>query len=174
MNYSVVRFGSKQYKVSVNDTIEVEGTHGKPEDKIMLSEVLLTVSDGSLQIGKPLIAGASVQATVIENKKGEKIRVSKFKAKSRYRKTIGFRQTLTVLRIDSLGGKTEALRKGSETNKKIAATASNADDAETLKRNETQSKTKKSKKVSVSSMVAASNAARAKSPRVLTATKRSQ
>ena len=105
MNYAVIRQGGKQYKVASGDVIELEGTLGKKDDKIVFADVLLLVEDGKITLGKPTVSGASLSAVIVENKKGEKIRVSKFKAKARYRKTIGFRPVLTVVKIDSFEGK---------------------------------------------------------------------
>lgn len=101
MNYAIVKIGGKQFKVAEGDTVEVSKLpdNGK---KIKLEEVLLTSVGGKVQIGAPLVKGARVAGTIIENKRGEKIRVSKFKAKSRYRRTSGFRSQLSVLKIEKI------------------------------------------------------------------------
>lgn len=101
MDYAVVKIGGKQFKVSQDDTLEVEKLSNS-EKKVEFEEVLLASLDGRIRVGTPTVKGAKVTATVLENKKGEKIRVSKFKAKSRYRRTAGFRPHLTVLKIDKI------------------------------------------------------------------------
>lgn len=101
MDWAVVKIGGKQYKVSQGDTLEVEKL-SNGDKKVKFEEVLLAFSNGKVKVGVPTVKGARVTATVVENKKGEKIRVSKFKAKSRYRRTVGFRPHLTVLKIDKI------------------------------------------------------------------------
>ncbi len=101
MEYAVVKIAGKQHMVTPGQVLEVDKlkTDGK---KVLLDDVLLYVNDGKQLIGKPHVSGVSVAMKVLEEKKGDKIRVSKFKAKSRYRKTIGFRAQLTVLEVESI------------------------------------------------------------------------
>lgn len=108
MKYAVIQTGGKQYKVSEGDTIAVERLTVKPEEKMVFDDVLLSVVEGNVQVGTPYVAGMSVTAEVLANMRGEKIRVSKFKAKARYRRTTGHRQELTQLKITQIGKKTEA------------------------------------------------------------------
>ena len=76
-----------------------------------------------LNIGKPLLRNMKVTASIVEEKKAEKIRVIRFKAKSRYRKTIGFRALQTVLKIEKIEtGKEETPKKISETTKTVKKT----------------------------------------------------
>ncbi len=99
MEYAVIKTGGKQYKVSKDSIIEVERLPYKLGEKFSLEEVLLHVADGSVKLGKPKINGVVVKATVLEHFKGEKLRISKFKAKSKYRRVIGHRQYLTKIKI---------------------------------------------------------------------------
>lgn len=100
MDYAVIKTGGKQYKVSAGDTIEIDRL---PEGKeLTFEEVLLVVSDGQVKIGKPTLSGVKVKATLVEQTKGDKIRVSKFKAKARYRRTIGFRASLSKVKIEKI------------------------------------------------------------------------
>lgn len=115
--YAVIRYNGKQHKVSSGSLLELEGTLGKKDDKIIFEDILLTSDGEKVSIGKPLVSGVKISGIVLENKKGEKIRVSKFKAKARYRKTIGFRQTLTVVKIDSLGKEEKKEEKNVEAKK---------------------------------------------------------
>jgi large subunit ribosomal protein L21 len=90
MKYAVIKTGGKQYRVSEGDVIEVDRL---PQEKgnIAFEEVLLLVNDSNVKVGKPFISGEKVEASIVEHLKGEKLRVSKFKAKARYRRTTGFR-----------------------------------------------------------------------------------
>ncbi len=101
MRYAIIKSGGKQYRVSEGQTIEVERlTHdGKTH---IFKDVLFVASEGDYSVGMPLVTGITVQATVIGDMRGEKIRVSKFKSKVRYRRSTGHRQALTQLKIDEI------------------------------------------------------------------------
>jgi len=101
VKYAVIKTGGKQYKVKEGDVIEVDRLSEKGQ-KIVFDEVLLSVTDSTVKIGKPKIANGKVEAQLINNTRGEKIRVSKFKAKVRYRKTTGFRANLTKVKITKI------------------------------------------------------------------------
>jgi large subunit ribosomal protein L21 len=108
MKYSVVTSGGKQYKVSEGDIIDVDKVEQKKDDKIIFEDVQLLVTDGKVELGKPFLAGVKVVGRVIEQFKGDKIRVSKFKAKVRTRRSIGFRAQLTKIQIEKIeSGKVE-------------------------------------------------------------------
>ncbi len=108
MQFAVVRFAGKQFLVSPDSKFLVNGTWGVENEEITLSEVLLLSNDANVQVGTPLLPGESVVAKVLSTGKGDKIMVSKFKAKSRYRRTVGFRPQLTTLQVVSLGGATKS------------------------------------------------------------------
>jgi len=99
MNYAVVRIGGKQYKVSKGDILEVDKQDVKPSEQIIFDDVLLLASNGKTKIGNPRVSDIKVKGKVLEQKKGKKIRVAKFKAKVRYRRVMGFRPFLTRLQI---------------------------------------------------------------------------
>lgn len=99
MEYAIVKIGGKQYKVSKDKVIEVERLNIKQGEKFSLEEVLLHVADGSVKLGKPRVSGAIVKAQVLEHLKGKKLRIAKFKAKSKYRRVAGHRQYLTKIKI---------------------------------------------------------------------------
>ena len=101
MKYAVIQSGGKQYRVSEGDVIEIDRLSLEKE-KVSFDNVLLLVSEGVIKIGKPFITGEKVQASLVENLKGDKIRVSKYKAKVRYRKTTGFRANLTKVKITKI------------------------------------------------------------------------
>ena len=106
MKYAVVKTGGKQYKVSEGDIIEVDRISGK-DGKVAFEEVLLLVSDNNIKVGKPFINGVRVEGKILEDIRGEKVRVSKFKSKVRYRRTTGFRAALSRIRIEKIGGITQ-------------------------------------------------------------------
>ncbi len=102
MKYAVIKTGGKQYKVSEGDVIEVDRLP-KEKGKLTFEDVLLLVSQQSIKIGKPTVSGEKVEATLVENFKGDKIRVSKYKAKVRYRRVTGFRPFLSRVKIEKIG-----------------------------------------------------------------------
>ena len=99
MEYAVIRVAGKQYKVSKGDVLEVDKQDAKPNEQVILDDVLLFASNGKTKIGSPKLSNVRVLAKILEQKKGKKIRVAKFKAKVRYRRVMGFRPQLTRLEI---------------------------------------------------------------------------
>lgn len=105
MKYAVIQTGGKQYKVTEGNTYTVERLPEDVNGTITFSDVLLIIDGETIQIGTPYVDGVAVQATVVAHPRGEKIRVAKFKAKARYRRTTGHRQALSTIRVESIGGK---------------------------------------------------------------------
>ena len=104
--YAVVKTGGKQYRVANGDVITVEKLDGaEAGDVVELDNVLALDAGDGLAVGAPLIDGARVNATVLEQKKDGKIVVFKKKRRKNYRRTRGHRQLVTVLRIDDILGK---------------------------------------------------------------------
>jgi len=105
--YAVIKTGGKQYKVAKNDVILVEKLPGEAGAAIELDEVLLVGDDNNQTVGAPLVDGAHVAATVLEQTRGEKIIVFKKKRRQNYRRKAGHRQDLTALKITDIvtGGK---------------------------------------------------------------------
>lgn len=102
MKFAVIRTGGKQYLVRKDDTIVVDNLNLEPNTEIELH----TLAEGDdetneIELGKPLLK-TQVKAKVLENVKGEKIRVARYKSKVRSRKVKGFRQALTKVRIISV------------------------------------------------------------------------
>ena len=116
--FAVIKSGGKQYKVAKNDVIRVEKLDAEAGASIDLSEVLMVGDDKSQTMGGPLVDGASVSATVLEQMRDRKIIIFKKKRRQNYRRKNGHRQHLTVLRIDDIqaAGKKKATPK-----KKVAA-----------------------------------------------------
>lgn len=96
---AVIRTGGKQYIVSEGDKLEIEKIDKKEGEKIKFKEVLLVEKDGKVKVGNPLVKGAIVEAQVIAQKKGKKVKVVKYKPKTRYLVKKGHRQLLTEIEI---------------------------------------------------------------------------
>ena len=102
--FAVIRTGGKQYKVAKDDVIAVEKLAGEPGAVIDLDEVLMIGDGANVATGAPLLAGAAVSATVVEQSRAAKIIVFKKKRRHNYRRKKGHRQQLTVLRIGEITG----------------------------------------------------------------------
>ena len=102
MEYVVFETGGKQYKVGKGQVLEVENLPEVKNGSISFDKVLLFVSDSDVKIGKPYLVNFTVRAKILENLKGEKIRVARFKAKSRYRRIRGHRQSLSRIQIQDI------------------------------------------------------------------------
>src|SRR5260370_13580411 len=100
--YAVMRTGGKQYRVAKDEGISVEKLAGEPGSTVTLDEILMVGEGADATTGTPLIAGAAVSATVVEQKRGEKIIIFKKKRRHNYRRKNGHRQAITVLRIDAI------------------------------------------------------------------------
>ena len=100
--YAVIENGGKQYRVQEGTTVYVEKLAVAEGEKVTLDQVLAVSKDGSLTVGEPFVTGASVEATVLENGKADKIIVFKYKRKKDYRRKQGHRQPYTKLKIESI------------------------------------------------------------------------
>ena len=100
--YAVVESGGKQYKVTVGQTVDVELLNVNEGDTIALDRVLMVADEGAVHVGRPVVEGAVVSATVLGHGKGPKVITFKYQPKKRYRRTIGHRQAYTRLRIDEI------------------------------------------------------------------------
>ena len=102
--FAVIRTGGKQYKVAPNDVIAVEKLAGEPGATVELAEVLMVGDGATVSTGTPLLSGASVSATLVEQRRADKIIVFKKKRRHNYRRKKGHRQQQTVLRITAITG----------------------------------------------------------------------
>jgi len=98
--YAIIATGGKQYTVSEGDVINVEKLSVNAGDTVTFDQVV-AVSDGSLKVGKD-VAKASVSATVVEQGRGKKVIVYKYKRKTGYHKKNGHRQAYTQVKIDKI------------------------------------------------------------------------
>jgi len=102
MNLAIIQAGGKQYLVKPNDKIQIEKIDGNVGDVIKLGEVLLTAEGEKINIGKPVVAGAGVEAKILKQGRGKKVVVFKYKAKSKYRRKQGHRQSYTEVEITKI------------------------------------------------------------------------
>jgi large subunit ribosomal protein L21 len=102
MGYAVVETGGKQYRVEEGQVLQVEQLPQSAGEKLELDRVLLVANGEDVLIGRPLVDGARVRATVLGERKAPKRLTMKYRAKEHYRRKLGHRQTYTVLRIDEI------------------------------------------------------------------------
>ena len=112
--YAVIRTGGKQYKVKVGDLIDVEKLGGDDGASLELEPLLVVDDDGNVTSAADDLARAKVTASVVDQHRGRKIRVFTYKNKTRQRRTLGHRQSLTRLKVEAidLGGRKRAARSG--------------------------------------------------------------
>ncbi len=108
--YAVIKTGGKQYRVQPGDVIVVEKLAGEAGGDVSFGEVLMLGGDKGVTVGAPLIDGATVAATLVETRKGEKIKIFKKTRRQGYRRTNGHRQMESVLRITGIEGAGESAK----------------------------------------------------------------
>ena len=101
--YAIIKTGGKQYCVEEGKVITIEKLDVETGAEVAFDEVLL-VSGDSVKIGQPTVAGAKVTGKVLEQGKGAKLRIFKYKAKSNYRRRQGHRQPFTKVQIEKIEG----------------------------------------------------------------------
>ena len=102
--YAVIKTGGKQYKVAAGEKIKVEQIAAEVGQEIVIEQVLAVGNGAELKIGTPLVAGASVKATVVAHGKHDKVRIFKLRRRKHYKKSQGHRQTFTELEISAVNG----------------------------------------------------------------------
>ena len=100
--YAVLETGSKQYRVSAGDRLEIERLEVEAGQPVTFDRVMVVNNDGKLSVGSPTVASATVVADVVEHIRGEKKISFKMKRRKGYHKTIGHRQELTVIKIKEI------------------------------------------------------------------------
>lgn len=105
MKYAVIKIGGLQHKVFEGDRIEVNKISLAEGEALDISSVLLFTDERKLTIGRPLVKDIKVKAKVEKQFLGEKLDIFKFKAKTGYRRKMGFRPQRTLLRIEKIGAK---------------------------------------------------------------------
>ena len=102
--YAIIKSGGKQYKVQSGEQLRVEALAGDVGAKVSFGEVLLVGAGDSVKVGAPLVSGAKVNATVVGQGRGDKVKIFKLRRRKHYAKTQGHRQSYTEVRIDDIVG----------------------------------------------------------------------
>ena len=107
--FAVIKTGGKQYRVQAGDMLVVEKLDGEAGAAVAFNEVLMVGEGADVLVGAPLVEGAVVNATLIETRQGDKVKIFKKIRRQGYRRTKGHRQLESVLRVTSVAaGKTES------------------------------------------------------------------
>lgn len=102
--YAVIKTGGKQYKVAAGETIKVKLLDAEVGAEVTIDQVLAVGTGAELKIGAPLVAGATVKATVVSHGKHDKVRIFKLRRRKHYKKSQGHRQNYTELAISAVNG----------------------------------------------------------------------
>jgi len=113
--YAVIKTGGKQYRVAPNDKVQIERLKGDAGDQVEFTDVLMVGNDGSIDIGAPFVAGATVVGEIASHDRGPHVIIFKKRRRKHYRRKNGHRQDLTSVTI------TEILTGGAKPSKKAAA-----------------------------------------------------
>ena len=100
--YAIVEIAGQQFKVTKGQQIFVNRLHEEEGSKVSFDKVLLIGNEGSTKVGVPTVAGANVEATVLQHCKGNKIIVFKKKRRKGYQKSNGHRQYLSQIQIENI------------------------------------------------------------------------
>jgi large subunit ribosomal protein L21 len=100
--YAIIETGGKQYRVQEGDEIVIEKLEAGEGEAVVFDQVLAAGEGADVKVGTPVIEGAAVNAKVVENGKGKKVVIYKYKAKKDYRKKKGHRQPFTKVVIESI------------------------------------------------------------------------
>ncbi|MBE9033625.1 50S ribosomal protein L21 [aff. Roholtiella sp. LEGE 12411] len=102
MTYAIIETGGKQIRVEPGRFYDIELLTAEPDEKVTIESVLFVQHDGEVTIGQPIVAGATVEGTVLRHFRGRKVLVYKMKPKKKTRKKRGHRQEITRLLINSI------------------------------------------------------------------------
>ena len=102
--YAVVKTGGKQYRVATGEKLKIEQIPADIGAEIVLDQVLLVADGDNLKIGRPLVAGAAVQAKVLAQGRHDKVRIFKLRRRKHYQKHQGHRQNFTEIEITGITG----------------------------------------------------------------------
>jgi large subunit ribosomal protein L21 len=100
--YAVIQTGGKQYRVAEGETLRVEKLLASPGDKLSFVPLLFADDGGNVQVGKPQVSGIKVEAEVLEQGRGKKLVIFKYKRRKSYRRKTGHRQPFTALKITAI------------------------------------------------------------------------
>ncbi|MFH1252860.1 MAG: 50S ribosomal protein L21 [Candidatus Uhrbacteria bacterium] len=101
--FAVIKTGGKQYIVRQGELLKVEKLEMEPGAKLELEALLVADEEGTeVKVGKPMVAGAKVEASIVEHGRADKVSVVKYKPKVRYRRNVGHRQPFTQIKIEKI------------------------------------------------------------------------
>ena len=100
--YAILETGGKQYKVQEGEALNVEKLDAEAGEVVEITKVLALVNEEGISVGKPYVEGAKVVLKVVDQGKGKKIIVFKYKPKKKYRKKQGHRQPYTRVVVDKI------------------------------------------------------------------------
>lgn len=100
--YAIVEIAGKQYKVEKDATVNVDRLDTKPDEKLVIDRILLVANGEDVLIGQPYLKNVTVQAKVLAEEKGDKVRGIKFGKRKRHTRTLGHRQTYSRILISDL------------------------------------------------------------------------
>jgi large subunit ribosomal protein L21 len=103
--YAVIKTGGKQYRVVPGEKLKVEKLAGDVGSDIVIDQVLMVADGDNVTVGAPMVAGASVKATVVAHGRHDKVMIFKFRRRKHYRKTQGHRQDYTEIQIQQIAAK---------------------------------------------------------------------
>ena len=100
--YAVIKTGGKQYRVSAGDKLKIEKLDAEIGSEVTFDQVLMVGEGADIKVGAPMLAGASVKATVLNQARGEKIHIFKMRRRKHYRKSQGHRQHFTEVQVSAI------------------------------------------------------------------------
>ena len=100
--YAVIKTGGKQYRVTVGEKLKVEQIPADVDSQITIDQVFMVGEGESVKIGTPVVAGATVTATVLSHGRHDKVKIFKMRRRKHYQKHQGHRQNYTELRIEAI------------------------------------------------------------------------
>ena len=116
--YAVIESGGKQHRVEEGEVLQLEKLDAAAGDKVKFDKILLVGEGGSVKIGNPYVEGSQVEAKVLKQGRGEKIKIIKFNRRKHFKKQQGHRQSFTEVEITGIKVKAKAKPKAKETEDK--------------------------------------------------------
>ena len=105
--YAIIETGGKQYKVQNGDQVRVEKLNAEAGSTVVFDKVLAAGEGSDIKVGTPYLEGLTVEGTVVESGKGDKVIIFKYKSKKDYRKKQGHRQPFTRVLVKAIGAAEE-------------------------------------------------------------------
>src|SRR5688572_13657821 len=102
--YAVIKTGGKQYRVAAGEKLKIEQIPADVGAQIILDQVLMVGEGDAVKVGKPLVDGAKVSATVVAHGRHDKVKIFKMRRRKHYQKHQGHRQNYTEIQINEING----------------------------------------------------------------------